>query len=95
MEMWVRSPAQCGGSQRCHSFDVGRGCASDSIPGSGTSICYRCGHKIKKKKCHQIQGNVKSMLDITGIVSFGGEGGAPEARGSFPARDQNLTTTAT
>ena len=31
---------------------VGIGCISglDSVPGLGTSLCHRCGHKIKKKK---------------------------------------------
>ena len=30
----------------CHSCGVGCSCISDSVPGSGTSICHRCSHRI-------------------------------------------------
>ena len=30
-------------------------CASDSIPGPGTSICQGCGHKVKKTQKHILQ----------------------------------------
>ena len=37
--------------QRCHSCGIGRSCGSHLIPGPGTSIWLRCGHKkIKIKK---------------------------------------------
>ena len=35
---WLKDPA------------LGLHCSSDLVPGPGTSICHRCGHKIKKKK---------------------------------------------
>ena len=37
--------------QHCHSCGVGRSSSLDSVPGLGTSICYRGGQKRKKKKC--------------------------------------------
>ena len=45
-EVWVQSLAQ-------HSelrIQYCRSCGLDSVPGPGTSICRRCGHKILKKE---------------------------------------------
>ena len=33
---------------RCHSYGMGPSCGSDLIPGTGASICCRCGQKNKK-----------------------------------------------
>ena len=42
---WVTDAAQI----LCrHGCGVGLSCSSDSVPGLGTSICYRYGHKKKK-----------------------------------------------
>ena len=51
-QVQVWSLAWCSGlrTQRCHSCSVGCRCGSDSIPGLGTSICFRYSHKIKKEK---------------------------------------------
>ena len=44
-------PSPCSGLRiwHCCSCGIGCSCGSDSIPGSGTSICHGCGHK--KKRC--------------------------------------------
>ena len=38
-------------SRHCHSYGVSCSCRLDLIPGPGTSICCRCGHKIFFLKC--------------------------------------------
>ena len=55
---WLKSPQGCGFNPWpgtviwcwC-SCGIGRSCSSDSIPGLGTSIYCRCGHKKKKLHC--------------------------------------------
>ena len=32
------------------AYTVGQSCSSDSVPGPGTYICHKDGHKIKKRK---------------------------------------------
>ena len=46
-ERWVWSPAWHSGVK---GSSIASAVASDSIPGSGTSICYVWGHEKKKKK---------------------------------------------
>ena len=51
-EVHVWFPTRCSGLGIWHYLNcgVGRSCSSDSIPGSGISLCHGCSHKNKTKQ---------------------------------------------
>lgn len=59
-ETWVQSPAWCGGLKdpALPRHGTGHSWGSESVPGLGTNICHRWGHKKKKKKVHHKKAGV-------------------------------------
>ena len=74
VEVWIWSSGQWSGLKNLVSCScgIGHSCSSDLIPGSGTSICRGCSHKIKERKggrapINKIRNEKAATIDVAEI----------------------------